>query len=249
MFEKYLQEIGLSEKEALVYIALLEVDNDSVLDLSKKTKLNRTTVYPVLESLAKKGLISEVKVDKKVNYVAEPPERLETYVERQKIVLEEHSKRLKEIIPQLKSVQREVGERPVVKYFEGREGIISSLEDFFRTEDEGGTTYLVYPMDLLKDIFTEKEQEKYRALRLKKKIKSKVIYTSNSGERASDEFGNRVKVDATKHPITCDINIYKDRVRINTLGKALSGIYIVSQDLADTLRTIFDLAFDKAKGQ
>jgi len=77
MLEKYLQEIGLGDKEAAVYAALLQVDDDSVLDLSKKTKINRTTIYPVLESLAKKGLISEVKVNAKVRYQAEPPERRE----------------------------------------------------------------------------------------------------------------------------------------------------------------------------
>ena len=73
MLEKYLQEIGLSDKEASVYVALLQVDNDSVLDLAKRTKINRTTIYPVLESLAKKGLISEIKIDKKVRFQAEPP--------------------------------------------------------------------------------------------------------------------------------------------------------------------------------
>ena len=247
MLEKYLQEIGLGDKEATVYATLLQVDNDSVLDLSKKTKINRTTIYPVLDSLAKKVLISEVKVDKKIRYQAEPPERLETYVERQKVVLEEQAKRLKDIIPQLKSVQRESGERPVVKYFEGREGIISSIEDFFRSGDEGGVTYLVYPRDLLEGLFTDKEQEKYRSLRIKKNIKSKVMYTSSKGERPSDATGDRVKIDGKKYPITCDINIYKDRVRINTLGKSLSGIYIVSQDLADTLRSLIDIAFDKLK--
>jgi len=247
MLEKYLQEIGLGDKEAAVYAALLQVDDDSVLDLSKKTKINRTTIYPVLESLAKKGLISEVKVNAKVRYQAEPPERLETYVDRQKVILEEQSRRLKDIIPQLKSVQRDSGERPVVKYFEGREGIISSLEDFFRTSDDGGTTYLVYPRDMLQDIFTDKEQEKYRSLRIEKKIKSKVLYTSTKGERPSDQTGDRIRLDEQKYPISCDISIYKDRIRINTLGKSLAGIYIVSQDFADTMRSLLDLIFDKLK--
>lgn len=247
MFEKYLEDLGLSEKEAKVYLSLLEVDNDSVLDLAEKTKINRTTIYPVLESLAKKGLISEVKVDKKVRFQAEPPERLETYVERQKIVLEEHAKRLKDVIPQLKSVQRETGERPTVKYFEGREGIISSLEEFFRGKDEGGVSYMVYPKDILDDLFTDKEREKYRASRLNKVIKSKVLYTSEKGERPSDSTGDRIKIDAKKYPITCDINIYNNKVRINTLGKGLSCIYIESQDLADTLRSLIDLSFDKLK--
>src|SRR3989344_86815 len=125
MLEKYLQDIGLSEKEAIIYLALLAVDNSSVLDLSKKTKLNRSTTYVILESLAKKGLVSETTVGKKTHYQAEPPERLETYVEQRKILLEEQAKKLKDIIPQIKTVQREAGARPIVKYFEGREGIIS----------------------------------------------------------------------------------------------------------------------------
>lgn len=245
MFEKYLQEIGLSDNEAKVYLALLHVDNDSVLDLAKKTKINRTTIYPALDSLSKKGLISEVKIDKKVRFQAEPPERLETYIENQKVVLDERSKRLHDIIPQLKSVQRESGERPIVKYFEGREGIISSLEEFYRTPDEGGVAHLVYPKDLLEALFTDKEKEKYRLLRIKKKIKSKAIYTSAKGERLSDETGDRIKIDGEKYPVSCDIIIYKDRVRVNTLGKSLSGISVVSQDFADTLRSLLNLIFDK----
>lgn len=247
MLEKYLQEIGLAEKEAAVYAALLQVESDSVLDIAKKTKINRTTIYPVLESLAKKGLITEVRVDKKIRFQAEPPERLETYVERQKVVLNEQGRRLKDIIPQLKSVQREVGERPVVKYFEGREGIISSLEDFFSTNDEGGEAYLLYSKDLLQGLFTDKEQEKFRSLRLKQHIKTKVLYTTAGIERPSDNMGQRIRIDGKKYPISCDISIYKDRVRINTLGKSLSGIYILSQDLADTLRSLFDIAFDQLK--
>lgn len=245
MLEKYLQEIGLSESEAKVYVALLQVDNDSVLDLSKKTGINRTTVYLILESLAKKGLIGEMKVDKKVRYQAESPERLVTYTDNQKAILEERSKRLMDIVPQLKSIQRDSGERPVVKYFEGREGIISSLESLFSDNDFGGTIHMVYPKDEFEGLFTEKEMEKYRAIRIKKDIKSKSLYTTRKAPRISDATGNRIQIDGGKYPITCDINIYKDKIRISTLGKSLSGIFIVSQDLADTLRSLIDLIFDK----
>ena len=54
MLEKYLQEIGLSDKEAGVYLALLATDNSSVIELAGKTKIKRPTVYVILESLAKK---------------------------------------------------------------------------------------------------------------------------------------------------------------------------------------------------
>ena len=40
MFTKTLIDLGLSEKEAQVYLALLEVENDSIIDISKKTNTN-----------------------------------------------------------------------------------------------------------------------------------------------------------------------------------------------------------------
>ena len=247
MFEKYLEDLGLSEKEAKVYLSLLEVDNDSVLDLAEKTKINRTTIYPVLESLAKKGLISEVKVDKKVRFQAEPPERLETYVERQKIVLEEHSKRLKDVIPQLKSVQRETGEKPTVKFFDGREGIISSMEEFFGAQTHGDTQYIIYSRDLLEEVFTDQERERFKKIRVGKKINAKVIYTRKDGDLTPQAESSDIRIDEKKYPLTCDIGIYKDQVRISVLGKALSSILITSPDLALTLKSLIDYILDSKK--
>lgn len=37
MFEQYLQEIGLSEKEARIYLALLQVDRNTVQELANWT--------------------------------------------------------------------------------------------------------------------------------------------------------------------------------------------------------------------
>jgi len=244
MFEKYLEELGLTDKEAALYLTLLSVDHSSVLDLAKKTKIKRPTVYVTLESLAKKGLVSETQVGKKAHYQAEPPERLETYVENKRIALEEQGKRLKDIIPQMRSMERASGERPVVKYFEGRGGIMSSYEDFFTNAEPGGTAYMVYPRDLVDEIFTENERKKYRELRQTKKINNKVIYTYNKGELASDETSERMRVDPDEYPILCDIGIYGDEVRISVVRKALSAIFIKSPDVADTLKTIFRLAFE-----
>jgi sugar-specific transcriptional regulator TrmB len=248
MLEKYLQSIGLTDKESSVYLALVQVDNASVLDLSKKTKLKRPTVYVVLDSLSKKGLVSETTIGKKTHYQAEPPERLETFVERQKLVLDESSKRLKDIIPEIKSIQRESGERPVVKYFEGRDGILSMLEEVFGQDDgqKGEYIHVIYPQDKLKEIFTDQEREKYRNLRLKRNIKSKAIYTSSS-ERPSDNTSDRIQINQNKYPLLCDITIYKDRLSISILGKKLSGIFVQSQDLADTLRSLFGVIFDSKK--
>lgn len=248
MFEKYLQDIGLNDKEAVVYLALLSVEHASVLDLANKTKIKRPTVYVVLELLAKKGLVSETTIGKKTHYHAEPPERLETFVERRKIALEESQKTLKDIIPQIKSISRDSGERPVVKYFEGRDGIISSSEELLQDKKEaGGEMYMIYPKDDLEELFSESERSKLREIRISKNIKSKVLYTSFKSDKPSDTTGDRIKIDQNRYPINCDVSIYGDKVRISILGKKLSSIFIRSKDLAVTLRSLIDLVFDKDK--
>ena len=45
MFENELQQLGLSEKEAKVYLASLELGSTSVLEISKKAGLKRLYLH------------------------------------------------------------------------------------------------------------------------------------------------------------------------------------------------------------
>lgn len=249
MLEKFLQDIGLSDKEAKVYLALLAVDSYSVAELATKTGINRTTVYPLLDSLIEKKLVIEVKIDKKTHYQAESPERIETYVKNQQTRLEEQSKILSEIIPRMKSISRETGEKAIVKYMDGREGILRSIKDYYTSSDEGGTAYLFYSKDLIQEVFGPQDTNNARKTRIGQKIITKSIYNYSKGEIPSDETGERIRIDEKKYPIKCDIGIYKDKVRIHTLGKNLSAIFIKNQDVADSLKILFEIAFESLKGK
>jgi len=247
MIETYLLDIGFSDKEAKVYLSLLQMENSSVLTLAHKTGIKRSTVYMAIESLAKRGLVSETTKGKKTFYLAGSPELLEAYIERKMTSLDSQKRQLKDIIPQIKTMQREVGEKPLVQYFEGKEGIYSMNESLYKDEDGGGTAYLVYSKDLLDKVFKTEEKNKLVKVRLGQKVKTKVIYNYSQGEIANDATGERVKIDETKYPFNCDISVYKDRVRVAILGKKLSGIFIRSQEFADTLKNIIMVAFDSGK--
>lgn len=242
MLEKYLEEIGLSDKEASVYLALLGFDAATPSELSEKTGIKRSTVYVVLESLAKKGLASELPSAKTTRYQAEPPERLETYVERQRLLLEETAAKLRDMIPRIKGFQRETGEKPIVKFYEGKDGIMSMVEDFYVGAEEGGDAYLLYPRELLDEVFPERN--KYRKIRLGKNIHNHVIYTDSRGDATPGELSERIRVDEKKYALLCDITIYRDRVRFSILGKPLSGISIQSREFARTLQSLFEMAYD-----
>lgn len=248
MFEKFLQDIGFTDKEAKIYLALLSVENYSVIELSKQTGINRTTVYPVLEQLIKNGFVSEIKEGKKVNYQAEPPERLETFIEQQKIKLNEQSKVLQEIVPQMKGLTRQSGEKTIIKLYDGREGILKSIKYYFDADDTTGTAYLLYPRDLVEEFFSQKEITQSKEFRLQRGVATKSLYTYSKGELPyKSDNGERIKIDADKYPIKCDIGIYKDKIRIHTLGKNLSAIFIKDQDVADTFKSLFEMAFEAKK--
>ena len=244
MFEKYLKDIGLSDKEAAVYLALLSFDKALVSDISEKAKIKRPTTYVILETLAKKGLVSESNIGKKTYYIAEPPEKLGLFVERQIHMLEENKKSLDIIVPQLKSIQREQGEKPAVQFFDGKEGVLSSNEDIFAKKIEDEPVYIIYSRDLVKDVFSEKEADAMRNKRISMGIKSKALYNSKEGEKPSDETGDRIKLDENKYPITSDITVYGDKVNIALFGKRVSEISIKSKEFADTIKSLIKYIFD-----
>lgn len=249
MIKKFLQDIGLSDKEINLYLELLKVESSSILDLSKKTKILRTSIYPIIESLEEKSLVSKIKKGKKIQFQAEPPERIGVYIESQRIKLEEQSQLANDFIPQLKSLAHQSGEKPVIKIYEGREGIFKANEESFgygKINDDD-TANFIYPYDLLENLFSAQEIKKSSLQRTKRNIKSQAIYTYSKGKRPESENSIRIKIDGDKYPLKCDISIFKDMVRINTLGKSLSSLVIKSSDIADTLKSLFKLAFDNYK--
>ena len=192
----------------MLYLALLGFESATPSELAEKTGIKRTTVYVVLETLQKKGLVSEVPKGKISSFQAEPPERLQTYVERQRAVLEEHSARLKDIIPQIKSITREKGERPIIKFFEGRDGAISAHEEFYEMHEKRSKEgYFIFSFDLLDATFSEKERERFITIRKNKEVVPKTIYNRVAGNYPFITPGSRIRIDSEKYPLLADITI------------------------------------------
>src|ERR1035437_2544603 len=75
--QKSLEFIGFSEKEVLVYLALLELGKGTVTQISKKAGISRPTGYHVLSSLESKELVKVSGKEPKQEYVAESPDQIE----------------------------------------------------------------------------------------------------------------------------------------------------------------------------
>lgn len=239
MMEK-LRQLGLSENEAKVYLASLELGQANVQEIAKKAGINRPTSYFVIENLMKKGLLSSFHKEKKQYFTAADPDRLFDILEKEKIAAEEKKEELTKILPELHSLFRKTG-RPVVRYYEGKEGISAMVREFL--EEATGTVRMVYSYDAITKIFSKEDREKWQATRLQKGTKTKVLYTRQEGMLQATPHSDRRKIPFEKFPVNCDIAIYNDKIRMASLGERLSGIIIEDKELSEAIKAIFEMAW------
>lgn len=121
-----LKNLGLSEKEVLVYLALLQLGAATPYQIAKKSGIKRPTAYVIAEELVEKGLLVHIPGEEKKRYLAKSPE---SFIEER----EERVLAARKILPELKSYQKNVAEKPSILYFEGLEGLRQAYQ--YREKD------------------------------------------------------------------------------------------------------------------
>lgn len=253
MFEKYLTGIGFGEKEVKVYISALELGEASVLQIAKKSRINRTTTYPILSALKDKGLVSVVNKGKKQLFFAESPEKISVFVDARIRELESRKNDLPELVKELKVFENRRQNKPVVRFYEGDESLDTMLEEFVPEDEkvvdpdnDQNKMYISYSRDMQETLVSEKRRDYRRQIRDKTGVKSVYLYTKDKGELISDTLRERIKVDKKKYPFLAHIAVFKDRIRLISYTKKM-GILIFDAEIAETLRSLMRLAVKGAK--
>ena len=127
MHEEELKKLGLTDGEARVYLALLNLNSSTVGPIAKKSKVAYSKIYSVLERLLKKGLASYITKERTKYFQALDPERLIEYVEKKKLELEKSEKDLGNLIPLLKSRLKKEKKREA-EIFVGEKGLMTAHE-------------------------------------------------------------------------------------------------------------------------
>lgn len=239
-----LVNLGLAEKEAKVYLANLELGKSSVQDIARKAGVNRATTYVIIESLMKKGLASSSHEGKKQFFYAENPEKLVLLFRTQEQEIKRKRTYLEKILPELKALDFSKQEKPTVRYFEGKEGLMAISEELYINNNDK-TADMVYSYDLLKEIFSSEDLNSMSLRRQNKKIKVRSIINDSLDQRKNNS--QRVVLPSKEYPITCDIAFFGNKVRIVTQKKPFSGLVIENKEITKTLRVIFNLAWEHAR--
>jgi len=237
-----LQALGLQDSEIKTYLKGLEAGPSTAAELSKLTKYSRQGTYTAIEALSKRGLMANVLRGKKRLYVAEPPSKLLAYAKRRDQEMHERVKDLERLAPELE--MQAGGERPVVRMFEGKEGvrgIINNLRGAFASN-----TIEIADLDAIYRVLSKEDIEGIRKETRKSKVRPRGLYTGRPAEGAID--ADRVYLPEKYSGFNANIGVYgKDKIALVTLEGKMQSVFIQSKTLADTMRIILELAMKGAR--
>ena len=244
MDTKILESVGLSNREAKAYLALLELGSSTVGNIIKKTDIPSSKIYEVLQRLMEKSLVSYVLIKHQKHFQAADPEFLLNELNNKKKMLEE-------LLPALKEKQKFAKEKQSVEMYEGRQAIFKLLFNIVE-ESKKGDEYLSFTFG---EEFADPEiMNFYRNLMLKRKDKGmKIRVLANKRiksllEKSHDKFHlETIHNRYTSFNFPQGIVIVKDKVIIMNWKNKPTAILIASSQIAEQFRTFFYELYNGAK--
>lgn len=233
MEEKILLDVGLSGNEVKVYLALLKLGSSSVTEISKKSKVERTLVYGVLEKLIEKGLVSSVvKINIKYFEPADPEKILELIKEKEKSIVS--------VMPELKEIYNSSESKQNVSIFKGKEGAKTILDILLKEKKEwfmfGATEKAAKSLEFYIHQFHLK--------RVQNKIKFNAIYSEDAVERAKEvkklKF-SEVRTIGKEFSTPTHVSIVGNKLGIILWSEEVIGILIENEEIAKSFKSYFDI--------
>jgi len=146
-----LESLGLSEHEAKIYIAVLVRGSANITDIAKESKINRTALYLYIDSLLKQDLLQKTFKGKRIYYIPKNPKKLLT-------ILEKRKRKAQEVLPTLVDMYNTSSEKPVIKFYEGKEGMRSIYREMTKTPQK---LWSIFSADRYYAVFSQKDGEEF----------------------------------------------------------------------------------------
>ena len=241
--QETLEQLGMHEKKAEVYLACLELGNATAYLIAKKVGLKRPTVYDIANQLMREGILHKSMRGNVKYFSPADPEKLIQ-------LLKTKEKNIREVMPGLQSLYNSPKSKPLIRYFEGKEGIIEMYEDSLRSCRKGDEILAYVGEDVLKHLprhaedYVRRRVEKGILLRgIYKKEKELLAYT----EKSQQQLRTARVLDKKDFPVSNETNIYKNKIAIASYGREMFGMIVESAEIARSQKAIFELAWKGAE--
>ena len=248
--EKTLEQIGLTNTEAKVYLALLELGEAKTGEILKKANINSGRIYEILDSLQKKGLVSFITKKNIKIFKPSPPERINDYLDLEEEKLKEKRKDLRDKLSELKKKYNKKKDKTSVELFQGTQGQRTAYEILFKeaNKDKNLYVYGVLPKQRYsKEILDTLEFFVYK----KRKELNFKTHKLVSKEAKNEPFFKQDNSIRKFLPYTAftSIQILGDITLITLEKEPVITILIHNKDIANDYREQFKILWKQAKNK
>jgi len=241
--QEILKNLGLSEKEAKTYLAVLELGSSTIKPIADKAGIKRTSIYNFIDKLVSLGLISQTTVRGRTHYIALAPERL-VQLQKENLTATEH------MLPEFLALFNFAGAKPKIQYFEGVEQVKKLIWEEARCKKE--TRFIWTGKDILEMVGGPKFMAEVDRQRIKNGIFIKTIrfrekeapypYSSHGTENL-----RQLRYAPKGIHIPMAMGIYDTgKVAFYSTKNEGFGILIESQEFMQTMTVFHQLLWDKS---
>jgi sugar-specific transcriptional regulator TrmB len=235
-FLPLLQEQGMSEKEALIYLVTLELGSAPASSIARKTGIKRVTTYAILRDLERQQIahaiekwgITYFQVIEPTRLLAKMKQQYETFAEK---------------LPELMALVQSYTTKPRVQYFEWVSGVKEMYEDLLTSKESMHSFLWTASSD---PQFLTYLYEEFLPRRVASNIKAYVLIPA---DEHSKQYARLDKKTLTETRIVSDpmfqlsteIILYgpgKVAIALFT-SEEMSGIVMQSQKLYESMLNIF----------
>jgi len=237
MFKEELKELGFTDNQIKIYLALLKNGASNPTELAKITGLHRSYVYDAVEKLMENGTINSVSINNKKNYQA-----VGLNVLRENIELK--LKNLDDIIPKLASISKISKEETHIELHKGKRVYKTLIKDLTANFQKNDVVYLINIDESVLEKVEPIYLKQYFTIIKEKKVKEKIIIPK--GGKKFKEPGLEYKELAKDYLGETATAIYKNKVYLFILGEPNYLIIIKNKKVAETYMKNFNLLWNTA---
>lgn len=235
--QQILKNLGLSEKEAGVYLACLELGEATVQEIAEKSEVKRTSVYNFLEDMKGRGLVAEIRRGGKILLSAENPEMLLKQAK-------ENFENLQVFMPEFLGLYNQMSHKPKVKFYQGVEGLKKTYLETLKAEKE---IYLISDFEKMFQVVPEDWMFDYARQRSEKNIKAQCLARDSQTARRIknlDKKQNReTRIFNKDFDLETEINIFGNRVALLSFKKPYIAVIIEDAAIAKTLLSMWKMVW------
>jgi len=239
---------GLGEKESKLYTILLQEGIIPASVLITKSGLKKGNTYAVLHQLQEKNLVRTFTKDKKQYFQPEPPQNVLEMLQKRSEETKLATQYFEHILPDLSSQYKKSISKPVVRYFEGDEGIVKVFEDIYNVHNE----YVTGCLDIEESniSFPNYVVKKLIPSRIKNGLHVSAILGDSPQSRElakkdNEQLRDTVLVDKKRYPFPAEIDVYNDKIAMMSFKKGdFVAVILENEAMATSLMSLFRLIHD-----